>query len=152
MKLNDPEFISFLIRAKRATYAAGVETGQSSRPGSHDLPYQEGDWYYLDSYLGGLSFIGEEAVWNQGRPVWGMNYYGWMLSGGIPEGFSQFLKDALLCVPEDAPFRGPSEMVSGPYRYACQWQGGVANFSGSEWIELEGVKIYELRFHGGEIV
>jgi hypothetical protein len=146
------EFYLFLLRAKRATYAAGVRAEQSSRPASQDLPYQEGDWLYLDTYLGGLSFIGEEAVWLKGRPVWGMNYYGWMLCDEIPEGFSQFLKESLMLVPPDAPYRGPREHRSGRYKYCCTWEGSPRRFHGREWIEFDDVPVYELRFHGGEVI
>ncbi len=146
-----PNLLPFLVRAKRATYASGVEPAQSSRLSSHDLPYQVGDWYYLDTYLGGINFIGEEGVWYQNLPVWGMNYYGWMLSGGVPEGFSQFLKDALLLIEVEAPYRGPAELVIGCFHYSCVWEGEPARFSGEERIDLEGVKIYQLNFHGGLI-
>ena len=150
MNLN--EIVPFLLRAKRSTYAAGVAPTQSSRPASHDLPYQEGEWLYLDTYLGGLRFIGEEAVWHQGNPLWGMNYYGWMLVDEIPDGFSPFLKEALLHVPQDAPYRGPAEFASGRFSYTCRWDGSLDRFSGNEWIEFDRVKIYALNFHGGAVV
>jgi hypothetical protein len=150
MNLN--EIVPFLLRAKRSTYAAGVQPMQSSRPASHDLPYQEGEWLYLDTYLGGLRFIGEEAVWRDDKPLWGMNYYGWMLVDEIPDGFSVFLKEALMQVPQDAPYRGPAKYASGRFAYTCRWEGGLDCFSGTEWIEFDRVKIYALNFHGGGIV
>ena len=146
------EIVPFLQRAKRSTYAAGIESTQSSRPGSHDLPYQEGEYLYIDTYLGGHRFIGEEAVWREGKPLWGMNYYGWMLVDIIPEGFSPFLKDALFQVPQDAPYRGPADFASGRFSYSCRWEGNLDSFTGNEWIEFDRVKIYALNFHGGAIV
>ena len=96
MNITDPDFIPFLLRAKRATYAGGDGGAvASSRQASHDLAYREGDWAYLDTYLGGYAFIGEEAVWQDGKPLWGMNYYGTMTEPEIPEGFSDFLKLSL---------------------------------------------------------
>ncbi len=145
------EFAAFLVRAKRAAYASGAEPAAGPRPASRDLPYQEGDWYYLDSYLGGKNFIGEEAVWQAGAPVWGMNYYGWMAAAEIPPGFSPFLKEALMHVPAEAPFRGPAVYRSGRLAYFCRWEGELRGFHGSEWIEFDGQRVYELRFHGGEI-
>ena len=96
----DQQVIRFLIRAKQATYAGkGAETA-SSRPGSHDLVYQGGDCMYYDTYLGGDKFAGEEALWISGIPRWSMNYAG-RVTG---ENFSgDFLKDALLHVPEGKP-------------------------------------------------
>ena len=89
----DQQVIRFLIRAKQATYAGkGAETA-SSRPGSHDLVYRDGDWMYYDTYLGGDKFAGEEALWISGVPRWSMNYAG-RVTG---ENFSgDFLKEALL--------------------------------------------------------
>ena len=86
------EIIQFLMRAKRATYAGkGAETA-SSRPSSHDLEYREGDLMYLDTFLGGERFAGEEALWIGDVPYWSMNYVGRVT--GTP--FSgDFLKEAL---------------------------------------------------------
>lgn len=157
--INVAEMISFLIRAKVNTYAssddpvmAASTTQPSSRPASHDLGYQDGDWVYLDTYLGGINFIGEEAVWHRQQPVWGMNYYGTMQVPEIPEGFSSFLKLALRQPPGDAPFRGPTQLVEGRFRYSCQWQGNLQQFTGLESIYLDEIEIYKLYFHGGEII
>jgi hypothetical protein len=153
MTINDPEFIPFLLKAKKSTYAAG-EGGKvaSSRQASHDLAYREGEWTYLDTYLGGFAFIGEEAVWRQEKPVWGMNYYGTMTVETIPEGFSQFLKRALLHVPPEAPYRGPAAFQEGDFTYTCYWSGGLDRFRGEETISLNGQLIYRLDFHGGIII
>lgn len=142
----------FLVKAKRATYSAGAAPqGMPSRPASKDLPYRDGAWLYLDSYLGGMDFIGEEVVYYNEFPRWGMNYYGWMLVDPIPDGFSQFLKHALQEIPIDAPFRGPQRCVFGPYLYTCRWLGEITRFNGEEEISLEGQLVYRLVFHGGQV-
>ena len=72
----DQSIVSFLIRAKQATYAGkGAET-DSSRIGSHDLVYRENNLMYYDTYLGGDKFAGEEALWISDIPYWSMNYIG----------------------------------------------------------------------------
>ena len=144
-------FIDFLIRAKRDTYASGRGPDSSSRPSSHDLSYAEGDLKYIDTYLGGFHFIGEEAVWLGSTPLWGMNYYGKMLSDLIPEGFSPFLKSSLMQVTDGAPFRGPSEFIEGDFEYHCSWNGNLYLFEGEETILLRKTAIYNLVFHGGEV-
>lgn len=142
------ELVAFLIRAKRATYAGkGAETA-AFRPGAHDLVYQEKNLMYYDSYLGGEQFAGEEALWVDQRPVWSMNYMG-RVTG---EGFSgDFLKDALLRVPENLPFRGPERYESGEYAYTMTCTGDFGWFEGREVIVLRGKPVYECRFHGGGI-
>jgi hypothetical protein len=156
MTISDSDFLQFLLVAKKSTYAASggpvdLEEAQPVRPASHDLRFRQGDWTYLDTYLGGEAFIGEEAVWKGDVPVWGMNYYGWMLVDRVPEGFSDFLKLALRGVAEEAPFRGPSHYDDGSFVYSCRWEGDLARFHGSEAIAQDGEVIYQLLFHGGTV-
>ena len=140
--------VSFLMRAKRATYAGKGAEAPSSRPASHDLAYQEGELAYIDTYLGGERFAGEEALWRDGTPIWSMNYVG-RVTG---EGFSgDFLKAALLHVPADKPYRGPECYTEGDYTYRCESDGSFDWFHGSETISYRGQCIYECRFHGGSI-
>ncbi len=144
----DKSTIEFLIRAKKATYAGkGAETAPS-RPGSHDLEYSEGDLTYIDTYLGGERFAGEEALWKSGKPFWSMNYIG-RVTGDDFSG--DFLKAALLRVESDKPFRGPQEYSENGYTYICQVHGDASWFHGRETISLNGTEIYECLFHGGSI-
>jgi len=144
----DQNVIAFLIRAKQATYAGkGAETA-SSRPSSHDLRYAEGPLSYIDSYLGGLKFAGEEALWRDGVPFWAMNYVGRVLG---PDFSGDFLKEALSHVPEEFPFRGPPEYKSGDYAYTCDIKGDFHWFYGYEEIRFKDGTVYECAFHGGDI-
>lgn len=142
------EIISFLLRAKKATYAGkGAET-KSTRPASHDLSYSEGECMYYDTYLGGDRFAGEEALWIEEKPFWSMNYAG-RVTG---EHFSgDFLKEALLHVPFDMPYRGPLSYTGGEYAYHCAVQGDFEWFQGYETIAYRGEVIYECYFHGSVI-
>lgn len=149
MTENLPQGINgFLTRAKRATYAAGGAEQPSSRPESHDLRYEEDGWVYIDSYVGGEAFAGEEVVWKDGAPVWAMNYCGRVLGEGFD---GDFLKQALLRVPENAPFRGPIEYQQGAYLYCNAASGDNRWFFGREEIFRSGVSIYECIYHGGMI-
>lgn len=145
----DPHILSFLLRAKRSTYAAhGAETAPS-RPNSHDLIHREGEWFYLDTYLGGERFSGEEAVWISDRPVWAMNYSGRVLGTGFD---GDFLKQALLLVPSERPYRGPEFYRDGALSYTCHVSGAPDWFQGYEQIRLEDVLVYECFFHGGSVI
>src|SRR5437773_10500336 len=66
----------FIVRAKQSTYVGGSRKLLPYRLGSKDLQFMEGDWAYHDSYLGVSDFIGQEIVYYQLKPVWGMNYFG----------------------------------------------------------------------------
>jgi transcriptional regulator with XRE-family HTH domain len=142
------EILAFLCRAKRVTYAGHGHEVTSSRPGSHDLAYEEGRFLYYDSYLGGELFTGEEAVWEDGVPFWSMNYAGRVLA----ERFSgDFLKEALFQVSEDLPYRGPSLFQKGDFTYHCRVEGVFGWFHGTEEIYYRGALVYDLLFHGGAI-
>lgn len=145
---HDDRLVSFLIRAKRATYAGKGPESAPSRPGSHDLSYTEGKLTYIDTYLGGSHFAGEEALWENGQPIWSMNYVGRVT--GTP--FSgDFLKAALLHVPLEQPFRGPELYCENDYVYRCQVDGDFDWFQGTETICCQGRCVYEAHFHGGRI-
>ena len=144
----DKSIVSFLIRAKQATYAGkGAETA-SSRTGSHDLVYRENNLMYYDTYLGGDKFAGEEALWISDVPYWSMNYVG-RVTGSPFSG--DFLKEALLHVPEEMPYRGPEKYVNGDYTYSCSTEGDFDWFQGKETISWRGKQIYECFYHGGLI-
>ncbi len=147
--LDIDETIDFLLLAKRNTYAAKAPEVKPCRPGSHDLSYENSTGYkYYDTYLGGECFVGEEAVWLHDVPIWSMNYAGRV----IGENFSgDFLKEALMAVPEERPYRGPEVYEKGDYLYHCQVSGEFIWFQGQEEIYYRKNKIYECNFHG-EIV
>ena len=147
-----PDLIAFILEAKQKTYAAGGVHAPSSRPASVDLPYRRGAYFYYDSYLGGFDFLGEEAVWLDDLPGWGMNYHGYMLVPQVPDGFGEFLKRALLEVPPNTPYRGPGFYKEGAYEYRCEWNGAPDRFEGRETICLDQKPVYELVFHGGIII
>ena len=144
----DKIIVDFLIKAKKATYAGKGGEVVPSRPNSHDLKYIDGSLKYIDTYLGGIKFAGEEALWKDDVPFWAMNYIGRV----IGDGFSgDFLKEALLHVPAEYPFRGPTHYENGGYVYDCKIKGDFHWFKGYEEISLDGIKIYECIFHGGDI-
>ena len=146
--MMDRQIVEFLIKAKKDTYAGkGAET-VPSRVRSHDLICRDGEYMYYDTYLGGERFAGEEALWISEVPYWSMNYAG-RVTG---ENFSgDFLKEALLHVPEEEPYRGPREYAVGDYRYYCIADGSFDWFQGKETIDFRGEQIYECYFHGGLI-
>lgn len=140
------EFVEFLIRAKKKTYAGKGAEAASTRPNSHDLIYEEGGLKYIDTYLGEGLFTGEEAMWLNDTPFWAMNYSG-RVTGGHFSG--DFLKLALSNVPKENPYRGPEYFEDGEYTYYCKTDGTPEWFQGYEEIRYSGEKIYECYFHGG---
>lgn len=146
-KYNSSEVIDFLIKAKKNTYASNnaVEL-VSTRPESHDLKYEESNYKYIDTYLGGERFIGEEAVFVNNKPIWAMNYNGIEINEKFS---SSFLKQALLTVNFEMPYRGQSKFQDGDYVYICEVSGNFEYFSGKEIMYHQDEKVYECNFSGG---
>lgn len=145
-KIEISELACFLVKAKKATYANKTNKVNSSRKESHDYSYQENNYTYLDSFFGAENFSGQEIVYKDGKPCWSMNYYGRV----IEENFNgDFLKEALLQVDEELPFRGPLFYQKEEYLYLLRIQGKIDFFQGVEEIYYQTYKVYEGFIQGG---
>ena len=140
------ELIAFRLEANVNTYAAYKNEVAATRPESHDFRYENGQWMYHDTYVGGEEFAGEEAIWKDGVSVYAMNYMGRVLGDRFS---GDFLKEALRAADKKMPYRGPSEYKSGEYTYRCSVTGDFTWFQGYEEIYWNDEKVYECVFHGG---
>ena len=155
MRQLNNSFEKFLVEAKKQTYAnPDIKKASSLRPGSNDYHYEEGSYIYHDTYFGGTNFIGEEVIYENGSPIWAMNYHGVTLDKNKGEAaMDAALRPALMKVGEDdiLPLRGPKEFKNGSYKYSFAVEGDINNFSGVEKIFENNTLIYELRCEGGTI-
>lgn len=146
---------SFLLDTKLATYAnKDANPLKNSRLGSKDYEYTDGNLIYHDTYFGVESFMGEEVVYKDNKPIWGMNYYGQVFSSDFAEEiFNTVLRPALTKVGENGvlPVRGPASFAKDDYEYEFIADGGLDDFSGMEIIRKSGAKVYELSCRGGKI-
>jgi Domain of unknown function (DUF5680) len=141
----------FIVRAKQSTYVGGSSKLLPYRLGSKDLQFREGDWIYHDSYLGESDFIGQEIVYYQLKPVWGMNYFGVIIKPDkiTSSQAGQMIMKSLSRLYMEGRFLGGFEHQEGPLRYVDQNTGNVRSFQGREYIALADEVIYELFYHGG---
>lgn len=145
---------AFLREANLNTYAnENVKKASPLRPGSSDYHFEKGDLTYHDTYFGATKFVGEEIVYKNGKPAWGMNYYGFTVSDEISEGlFDAILRPALMSGSGDnIPVRGPKEFVNGDWKYTFNAEGNLTNFTGIEEISKNGKVVCRLYCHGGFI-
>jgi len=149
--INLKELADFLNKANKHTYAADDEKVEPTRLRSHDLEYQKGDLVYHDTYFGTGNFIGEEIVYKKEVPVWGANYFGFILdSRYTPKQIYDFLKKALMQEYNDLiPVRGPKMFRNGDWAYQNSADGKLDNFSGKEEILFNNKIIYRCLYHGG---
>lgn len=143
----------FLVKARINTYASGGEGGEKVLPdGSKEFEFREGEFKYRDRYFGFDPFIGEEIVWQDEKAVWGMNYYGKIISEITPaKSVYQFLREALKKITEDKPFRGPDNFKKGDFEYINKIKGTIEKVEGEETIFYKGKLVYKLTYHGGII-
>ena len=141
----------FIVRAKQHTYVGGERKLLPYRLGSKDLQFIEGDWAYHDSYLGESDFIGQEIVYYQMKPRWGMNYFGTILRPDkitSPQAGEMIMK-SLSRMYLEGRFLGGFEHQVGVLRYVDQNEGDFRLFRGREQIFYGDELVYELVYHGG---
>lgn len=147
------ELSEFLIAAKTGTYASNGEANEQKLPdGSLELTYGAGEFSYRDRYYGFDPFVGQEIVFQDGKAIWSMNYYGHTVDKKYPAAqVYAFLQKAMRQVTLERPFRGPSTFEEGNFTYNDESSGTLESFSGVERILFNGHKVYQLKYHGGTI-
>ena len=156
MNVNNKEFLEFLVKAKKSTYAnSDAPKVLPSRLKSKDYEFTDGNFTYHDTYFGGVKFMGEEVVYYNNDILWGMNYYGVTIDDSLTEEvIDKVLRVALMKVGEDKeviPVRGPKEFINEDYLYIFNVDGDMENLVGTEQIYKDKKLIYELKCHGGII-
>lgn len=141
----------FIVAAKTATYVGDGQRAEPSRRGSHDLTFADGDWSYRDSYFGGTDFLGQEAVWLAGEPVWAMSYYGYITAPELIDAgrAGATIKAALSAMYREGRFLGGFDWAGPHGVYADRSTGDVAHFHGVETIAVGGREAYRLDYFGG---
>ena len=145
----------FIIEAKAASYIGGAtHMNTPCRLASHDIAFEKGSYSYLDSYFDGTDFIGQETVWQDGKPIWGMNYYGRILDPHLMDGARAGLviKEALGALYQEGRFLGGFEYRHVHGRYVDENSGNILRFQGIERIYVAEREAYRLDYHGGQIL
>ena len=148
MNVNDLR--QFLLDSNKAGYAGGEEKQWiKESDGSTTIPYAKGDFRSHDNFFGGEPYGGRVVVFYQGKPVWMMVYYGWVDEKQETNPIYGVLRNALIRMPDNAPFRGPMEYKEGNFTYTNAWQGTVERFSGEEKIMNGTTLAYKANYMGG---
>lgn len=152
--MNIDTLAKFLNEANKATYAnKDAPKAASSRLQSEDYHFEKGSLTYHDTYFGGRDFIGEEIVYDNGKPVWGANYFGFVLDADADEKeVYGFLRRALMQEHNGTvPVRGPSNYSADGKTYRLAVDGDLVRFSSTEEISFGGNVVYRCFVHGGMI-
>lgn len=148
--MNKEALRQFLVDSNKAGYAGGEEKKWIKEPdGSTTIPFEKGQWKSHDNFFGGEPYGGRTVVLYEGKPVWLMVYYGWVAEGVEASLVYGILRNALMQMPADYPFRGPKEYPEGEAVYTNSWEGEVDRFKGEEKIIKNGELIYKADYLGG---
>jgi hypothetical protein len=142
----------FLIDSNKAGYASGENKRWLKEPDkSTTILFKKGLFQSHDNYFGGEPYGGRIVVFFDGKPIWMMVYYGWLEKGTSAESVYAVLRNALMRMPEDYPFRGPSEFREGEFVYLNSWEGELGRFHGDEKIICNGELLYKGKYAGGYV-
>ena len=147
--------IDFILKSKLSGYASGGE-GQEKKfdDGSIGFEIVSDGYRYLDRYNGFNPFAGSEQIFDAKNNIliWTMNYFGEVLpSASEPKKVYSFLKEAMLLVSPEYPFRGPAKFKKQNFSYENQQYGSLNRFYGIESIYENSKKVYILYYHGGRM-
>ncbi len=165
LEVDLDELRYFLVHAKIHGYA-GSGVKQREKDGSKTFEFVEGNFHYTDNYAGSHQAPGQEIVrWQRqdGQRIWYMAYSGGMLpkfwdDKQLEERTYAFLKEALMRVSPDFPFRGPEKYEetgeTAGFSYRMIVEGDIERFSGREWIKEKGLDrvVFSQDFIGGLVV
>lgn len=147
--INLESLKEFLCEARKNTYAADATAVDNPRLlASTQLEFQQGNYFYRDVYfLGNKKFIGQEIVYQELKPIWGMNYIG----SAIGKMEINFLKESLFKLFDKCRLGGNFEYEKRELKYQDRGEGNLEKLSGQEEIFSEGKSIYKLEYNGGLI-
>ena len=161
LEIDLEELEGFLVAAKRNGYA-GSEGKKRETDGSKTFTYQEGNFHYTDNYAGSYQAPGNEIVrWQKddGQRIWYMAYSGGMLPAFrhndiLSENTFKFLKEVLMLVTPELPFRGPLRHENTGFEYLLEINGDIKRFSGGEIIRSKRLKdvVFSQDLIGGLVI
>ncbi len=148
--MNKEALRQFLVDSNKAGYAGGDEKKWIKEPdGSTTIPFEKSAWQSHDNFFSGEPYGGRVIVFYDNKPYWMMVYYGWVPEGVATDPVYAVLRNALMQMPEDAPFRGPREYKQDNYTYSNTWTGDVERYSGEERITEAEKLVYKANYMGG---
>jgi len=147
--MNERIFKFYIEATKGAREAGRVGKIQPSRPNAYDFKYEQGGLMFYDTCLGSGKFVGQMGIWKDDLPLWAMNYKGRIVALGFKE---EFLNKALDSTDGEPRLRGAAIFTEAGQEYRYSIEGDEQNFTGREEIFADGRLVYEMDFHGGEII
>jgi hypothetical protein len=128
------DLATYLVEAKRRTYAGLDDDATVAIPllaGSKQLEHRAPPYAYRDIYFGMEFCVGQETVSRDDRLIWSVSY-SWGARGDIWDRDTfleiyNFLREALLAIPVEEPYRGPRLFEQAGMIYRNEVEGAHAD-------------------------
>ena len=150
--MDKEKLADFLFKARQKTNAKAGGQVEPAIDGMEQAEYSEGDWLYRDIYFNGKSsFMGNDAVYFKGEPVWASSYYA-SFQDITEEKLDEILRQAIADHSDINAWAKVEKEVSGEYEYSNMpdWEGQtIDEVAGTEKITKNGRDIYTLFYAGG---
>jgi hypothetical protein len=143
--------IEFVRRADKQAWPDGLKPEGNDLPGFMRTTVVEDDFVFVDLFGGAKTDIGLEAVFWQGRQIWGAVYRGGLTDPAVDldEAYA-FLAEALAARPADAlPVRGPDRFEARGWTYVHRLDGTFGAFTSIERMRFASRFVYERITLGG---
>jgi hypothetical protein len=143
----------FIGKAQLNSYAGrGKFVVDPERAGFKELIFQDGDFYYRDSFTGWFRSAGSEVVRFKDTPVWVSHYFGGMkdFNKELTHVTFNFLKKVLSVENKGFDsFRGPKYLQLGFWEYRYSQTGSITEFKGEEKILKRKKEVFSQEIMGG---
>lgn len=139
----------FLVDAKIKSYASNAKYAKNW-DGSKIFTYVDNDFKYVDECFSDNPFSGIEIVTKDSKRVFEMHYIGYFYeNSGFEDQINKFLRQSLLQVPLNNPFRGPNKFHNDIFEYKNMVEFPTNNsFLGKELITVRGIPAYTGNYFG----
>lgn len=125
----------FIVEANKETWAADKGEVEPFLPNHKMHRYKRDSWELIDDYSGYFRAPGITVVSYKEMPSWHMYYGGTGMIEGqyerVKDAF-QFLREALMHVTPELPFRGPTRYKNGDWLYTFNMRGNIED---GTWVE-----------------
>jgi hypothetical protein len=149
--MKKDELEQFLLKARAKTYAAALGKSIPLLPGSVQYDYAGGDFSYRDCYyIGNGIFPGLETVFQNGKPIWSMSYFG-DFSKMTEEQVDNMLRKPLMELWETTRIYNRVEKNYENFKYICEGSGSFDELKGTEEIYVGNEKVFFFYYAGGFI-
>ena len=148
-KINLETLEEFLCDARKDAYALNAAPVDNPRLlSSKQMEFQKGPYYYLNIFFpGNKNIIGQEIIYLDLKPIWGMSYMGNQIKGLE----QSFLKESLFYLFSKCRLGKDCENEKREYKYLDHGIGDLGGFSGKEELFVNDKSIYKLNYQGGLI-